>query len=266
VTSLLRRGWVRPLMACALGLGAVTAHAALFEDDEARKAILELRTRVKDGDDATKARLAELTSTSQQLNETVQQLRRSLLDLNNQLEVMRGELARLRGNDEQLLRDMTELQKRQKDAAQGLDDRVRKLEPQKVSIDGSEFVAEPDERRAYDDAMAILRAGDFDKAVSSFASFQRRYPKSGYGPSVQFWLGNAQYGKRDYRDAIASFRAFIAGSPQHPRAPEAMLALANSQAEMKDRAGARKTLDELIRTHPQSEAATAGKERLASLK
>jgi TolA-binding protein len=35
---------------------------------------------------------------------------------------------------------------------------------------------------------------------------------------------------------------------------------------MKDRAAARKTLDELIRAYPKSEAAAAGKERLASLK
>ena len=98
------------------------------------------------------------------------------------------------------------------------------------------------------------------------AAFQRRYPSSGYADSVRFWLGNALYGKRDHKEAIAAFRAFVNGAPDHPRAPEALLALANSQAEMKDTRGARRTLDELIKTYPQSEAAQAGKERLASLK
>ena len=37
-----------------------------------------------------------------------------------------------------------------------------------------------------------------------------------------------------------------------------MLAIANSQAEMKDKAGARKTLEELIKAYPKSEAAVAG--------
>jgi tol-pal system protein YbgF len=83
---------------------------------------------------------------------------------------------------------------------------------------------------------------------------------------VRFWLGNAQYGKRDYKDAIATFRAFVAGAPEHPRAPEAMLALANTQAELKDTRGARKTIDDLVKAYPRSEAAQAGKERLASLK
>jgi TolA-binding protein len=45
-----------------------------------------------------------------------------------------------------------------------------------------------------------------------------------------------------------------------------MLAIANSQAEMKDKVGARKTLDDLIKAYPKSEAAVAGKERLAALK
>jgi TolA-binding protein len=45
-----------------------------------------------------------------------------------------------------------------------------------------------------------------------------------------------------------------------------LLALANSQAEMKDPRAARKTIEELMKAYPQSEAAQAGKERLASIK
>ena len=136
----------------------------------------------------------------------------------------------------------------------------------KVTLDGREFSAEPDERKSYDDAVAMMRGGDFDKAVAALAAFQRRYPSSGYGDSVRYWLGNAQYAKRDYKEAINTFRAFVTAAPEHARAPEAMLALANSQAEMKDTKAARKTVEDLIKAYPKSEAAQAGKERLASLK
>jgi TolA-binding protein len=74
------------------------------------------------------------------------------------------------------------------------------------------------------------------------------------------------YGKRDYKEAISAFRMFVAGAPEHARAPEALLALANSQAEMKDGKAARKTIEELMKAYPDSEAAQAGKERLASIK
>jgi len=252
------RGW---LALCVLGaaLCALPARAALFEDDQARKAILDLRQRVDQNSEQLKTRLTEQ---GEQLN----QLRRSLLDLNNQLEATRAETARLRGQNEQLAREVAEMQRQQKDLQQGVDERVRKFEPQKVTVDGREFVADPEERRFYDEAMATLRKGDFAAAASAFLAFQKRYPRSGYANSVLFWLGNAQYGKREYREAMASFRGLVSAAPENPRAPEALLSLANCQLELKDGKGARKTLDELLKSYPTSEAAQAGRERLASLK
>jgi tol-pal system protein YbgF len=279
----------------ALGLLASSGpvRAGLFDDEEARKAILELRARLAAVDEASKARDAEaqqaqaqaLARQSAQLTqqmtqqmaqqmaqqaaafeELVQTLKRSILDLNGQIEGLKGELARMRGGHEQLTRDVAEVQKRQRDLSQAADDRIARLEPVKVTLDGQDFMAAPDEKRSYDEALAIMRTGDFDKALAAFAAFQRRYPGSGYAEAARFWTANALYGKRDYKEAVAAFRAFVNAAPKHPRAPEALLALANSQAEMKDRPGARKTLDELIKTYPQSEAAQAGKERLATLK
>jgi tol-pal system protein YbgF len=249
------------LVLCA-ALAASVAQAGLFDDEEARKAILDLRNRVTQ----TEARTAELAAANAQFSEQLQSLRRSLLELNNQIEAMRAEMARLRGTDEQLVRDVTELQKRQKDITQGIDDRIRKIEPQKVVVDGAEFVVEPEERRSYDEAMATLKAGEYDKAAAAFASFQKRYPSSGYVNSARFWYGNALYGKRDYKEAVTAFRGFVTAAPTHPRAPEALLALANSQVEMKDGRAARKTIEELMKTYPKSEAAQAGKERLATIK
>jgi TolA-binding protein len=81
-----------------------------------------------------------------------------------------------------------------------------------------------------------------------------------------FWLGNAQYANRDYRGAIGNFRALLTAAPDHPRAPEAVLSIANCQIELKDNTAARRTLDELVKTYPQSEAAGAAKERLARLR
>jgi tol-pal system protein YbgF len=253
-------------LAAWLGTVAGVAQAGMFDDEEARKAIVDLRNRVSQVEEQGKARAADLLATNNQLTEQIATLRRSLLDLNNQLEAMRGEIAKLRGNDEQLARDLAELQRRQKDVGQTTDERLRKLEPVKVTLDGRDFMAEPEEKRAYEDAIGAIRAGDFEKAVVLLGNFQRRYLGSPYGDSVRFWLGNAQYGKRDYKESIAAFRAFVSAAADHPRAAEALLALANSQAEMKDPKGARKTIEELIKSYPQSEAAQAGKERLATLK
>jgi tol-pal system protein YbgF len=253
-------------LAVLLAWAGNAAHAGLFDDEEARKAILDLRARIQASDENAQSKIADQGKAQAALLDQVGALRRSLLELNAQLEAQRADNARLRGTQEQLARDVAELQRLLKDVSKGLDDRLRAVEPQKVTLDGRDFSAEPEERRSHDAAMAALRSGDFDKAAGALAAFVQRYPFSGYGDSARFWLGNALYGQKNYKEAIAVFRAMVTASPNHPRTPEALLAVANCQIEMKDTRGARKTLDDLIKAHPASEAAAAGKERLGTLK
>jgi tol-pal system protein YbgF len=251
-------GPVRALRAVALAcclLGSLGAQAALFGDDEARKAILELRQRM-DAASAAQTRLVEENS----------QLRRSLLELQNQIDSLRAEIARMRGQEEQLTREVSELQRRQRDLSQGVDERLRKFEPLKVTVDGQEFLAEVAEKQEYEAALAVFRSGDFAAAQASLVNFARRYPKSGYMPSTLFWLGNAQYATRDYKEAVTNFRSMLAQAPDHSRAPEAALSIANCQIELKDSRAARRTLEELVKAYPQSEAAQAGRERLSRLR
>lgn len=255
-----------PWLAAVLILGSGAARAGLFDDEEARKAILDIRTRIQNNDDSSRAKMGELATANAALQEQVAQLRRSLLDLNTQLEAQRSDTAKLRGSQEQLARDTAELQRSVKDVSKALDDRLRLLEPQKASIDGKDFFAEPNEKRAHDNAMAALRAGDFDKAANGLAAFLQRYPTSGFADAARYWLGNALYGQKNYKEAIAVFRALVTAAPDHLRTPEALLAIANCQIEMKDNRSARKTIDELVKAFPASEAATAGKERLSTLK
>lgn len=249
----------RLLGAGLLAWASVSAQAALFEDDEARRAILELRLR-------SEAQRQDFDKEVSRASEETAQLRRSLLELQNQIEVLRAELAQQRGRNEQLARDVAELQRQQKDMTQGMEERLRKFEPVKVSVDGREFMAEQAEKRDFDAALALFRKGEFAAAQPAFAEFIKRYNQSGYVPSAFFWLGNAQYATRDYKEAVQNFRTLLTQAPDHLRAPEAVLSIANCQVELKDLKGARKTLEDLIKAYPQSEAATAAKDRLARLK
>lgn len=253
-------------VSAVLCLVTATSGAALFDDDEARKAIIDLRQRFDVlRQDVDALRLNSEQGKSRSAEDAVA-MRRSLLDLQNQLETIRSEMAKLRGLNEQLSRDLANVQRRQTDIAQGVDDRIRQFEPVKVVLDGREFVVGVEEKKDYEAALATFRQGNFPAAQSVFLEFLKRYPQSGYGPSALFWLGNAQYATRDYKQAIVNFRALIAREPEHLRAPEAVLSIANCQVELKDAPGARKTLGDLIKAYPQSEAAVAAKDRLARLK
>ena len=253
-------------LACVAGQGA---QAQLFGDDQARQAILDLRQRF-DQAVAAQNRLVDENA----------QMRRSMLDLQQQIESLRGELARSRGQEEQLTRDIADLRRGQTAAQQAQEERLRKIEAAEAArvANAPDPAAGPPpgatppeaggagERQDFDAALALFRAGDFNAAQSGFAGFIKRYPRSAQAPAALFWLGNAQYATRNYREAITNFRSLLTAAPNHPRAPEAMLSIANCQIELKDTRAARATLESLLKTYPQSEAAQAGKERLARLK
>ena len=126
----LRHATLPRLVAAGLLAGsAISAHAALFGDDEARRAIIELRQRVDS------------------LQQSQEQTRRSLLDLQSQIESLKSDQAKLRGQNEQLTRDAAELQRGQKDLAKGFDERLRQFEPVSVTVDGVEFTADRNEQQ-----------------------------------------------------------------------------------------------------------------------
>jgi tol-pal system protein YbgF len=248
---------------------SVPARGAIFEDDEARKAVLDVRQRLQTVEQINTRQnelIAESAKANAQLLEQIQTLKRSLLELNGQIESLRSEVANMRGTSEQIARDVTDLQRRQKDITQGVDDRIRRLEPIKVSVDGREFMADPEEKRQFEEALGLLRGGDYERSGAALGAFLRRYPGSGYADSARFWWGNALYATKNYKEAIVAFRTLANNAPDHPRAPEALLAIANCQLEARDTKAARVTIGELIKTYPKSEAAQAGRERLAALK
>ena len=235
---------IRAVVLAASALLAFNANAALFEDTEARRAILELRERVE------------------RQGEEIQNFQRSLLEQQNQFEALREETARLRGEKEELTQEL----RRQQELSQGVDDRLKKFEPSKVKVDGVEFMADPAETKAYEDALAVFRKGEFGAASTAFNDFVKRNPKSGYVVPSLFWLGNAQYANRDYNNAIKNFNTLLSKAPNHVRAADAMLSVANCQLDLKDIKAARKTLGDVVKTYPHTEAAAAASERLAKLK
>jgi thioredoxin-like negative regulator of GroEL len=94
-------------------------------------------------------------------------------------------------------------------SAKGFDERLRQFEPVSVTVDGVEFTADRNEQQEFEQALGMFRSGKFPEAGQAFAAFLRQWPKSGYVPSVRFWLGNSQYATRDYKNAIANFRSVM---------------------------------------------------------
>jgi tol-pal system protein YbgF len=245
------------LAAACLALAAwlpLHANAGLLDDDEARKAIIDLRAKV---DALTRDVNSRIEAKSDKT---------ATLDILNQHEQTMQEIARLRGQIEVLANQVSTIQKQQKDLYADVDLRLKKLEPQQQTIDGRQAEVMPSEKKTYDNAFALFQSGDYKGAADALEDFVKRYPSSAYAANAQYWLGNAYYAQRDYKNAIAAQEVVTTTYKDSPKAPDAMLNIASSYTELKDKKNAKKTLQQLVKNFPDSSAAQAAKDRLASLK
>lgn len=243
------------LVACCT---VTSVHAQLFGDNEARKAILDLRNQVTELDRKVNEHSTALTS-------RLEPTQRGQLELANQIEQLKTQLSQLRGQIDQLTNELATQQKRSRDLYTDLDARLKKLEPTSITLDGQTVSVDRNEQSSYDSALALFRASDFRAAVGALQSFIARYPASAYAALAQYWLGNAYYQLKDYKAAVTAQRVVVERHPDSPRAPDALLNIAASQIELNDRNGARATLNRVIKDYPNSEAVTPARERLKSL-
>ena len=214
---------------------------AILSDDEARRAILELRKSV---------------SASQA----------AILDLQNQLDKHKSENAQLRGQIESLQKQSDDLSNNQKSFYQDLDARISRLEPQNVEVEGVTGIVQAGEKSSYDEALKSFQAGQIKNADSEFTTFIRKYPSSPYLPLALYWSGNTKYALKDYKAAITQLQGLISRYPGHQRVPAATLTMANANLESGKKAIAKKLLTDLISKYPDSDAAKEAKPILAGIK
>ena len=219
-------------------LTAPSSAWALFSDDEARKAILDLRKSL---------------ATTQ-------------LELQGQIDKLKTENADLRGKIENLEKQSEDINSSQKTYYQDLDTRLGNFEPRTITIEGVSGTVQPGEKKAYEDALKSFQSGSLKKADEGFSAFIVKYPKSPYLPLALYWGGNSKYANKDYTGAINQLQNLIKKYPNHPRIPAAMVTLGNSQLESGNKVAAKKTFSEIVTKYPDTDAAKDAQQLLASTK
>ena len=226
------------LSAAVICLSVSTSAWALFSDDEARKAILDLRKSL---------------ATTQ-------------LELQGEIDKLKTESAELRGKIENLEKQGEDISSSQKTYYQDLDTRLGNFEPRTITIEGVSGTVQPGEKKAYDDALKAFQAGNLKKADEGFSAFVAKYPKSPYLPLALYWSGNSKYANKDYAGAINQLQSLIKRYPNHQRIPAAMVTLGNSQLESGNKAAAKKTFNEIIAKYPDTDAAKDAQQLIATTK
>ena len=241
---------MRPLRITLLlaSLGATTAHAGIFDDEEARRQITDQKIK-------TEARF--------------DQQAKAQLDLASQIQRQADEIARLRGQIEALNYELDTARKRQQDFYLDLDTRLRKLESQGANVAAAEGSTTPGnaadparETQDYETALGHFKATRYKEAASAFSAFVQKYPDSQLAPNAQYWLGNAWFAQRDCKKAIDAQTVVTNKYPDSAKAPDAWLAMASCQQELGNAAAAKRTLETLVAKYPNAPAAETARERL----
>jgi tol-pal system protein YbgF len=244
----------RGIWAATALAAALPAQAGIFDDEEARRQIADVRRQVE-AQAKTLARIeSEVTD------------KKALLELVNQIDALKTEIANLRGQLEVVANRTEGLDKRQKDLYVDLDTRLRKFEQARAETEKAQATAQASaqaEQQAYEAGLNQFKANNYGSAIQTLQSFISSYPQSQLASSAQYWIGNAHYALRDYKSAISAQQKLIATWPESTKAPDAMLNIASSQGEMGDPNGSRNTLRTLVSKYPNSPAAEQAKQRLA---
>lgn len=208
---------------------AISQPAQAFADDDARKAIVELRQQIR-----------TLTEANQ----------RARVQLADQIEALEQEVTRLRGDMEQLGRPSSGL------GSPGGTSGARA--PNAKSSD-------PREQSAFDQSIESFRKGQYKEATENLTAFLTLYPDSKLTPTAQFYLGSSRYASKDFKGAIVTLDAMVKRYPREARAPDALLMIAGSQFELNNRAASKATLQRIVQEYKGTPAAETAAKRIPLL-
>jgi tol-pal system protein YbgF len=264
-------------------LFSVSSHAALFDDKEARKKILEVEATMQSQNQASQAAIANLKKNQQELEAIVKG--QGLADMLNQLEALKQEIARLKGELEVASHNIEATQQRQKDLYVDTDTRLRKLEGSaapavatKAPTETTESVpaavapvatAIPNkntqEYQLLELANGLSSEFKHKDAFNAYNKFLKDYPNSTLVAEAIYGLGYSQFALKNYKSAVATQQKLLDTHPESIKAPDAMLNMANSQIQLGLVPDAKKTLRDLIAKFPTSEVIPAAQKRLKAL-
>jgi tol-pal system protein YbgF len=105
----------------------------------------------------------------------------------------------------------------------------------------------------YNAALATYRSREHGQAVLDFLDFIAKHPKHPLAGNAQYWIGEAYWAQRDYRQALVEFEKVSEYGPG--KAPDALVKIGLCHARLRDAARAEQAWQRVIREYPKSEAA-----------
>jgi tol-pal system protein YbgF len=116
-------------------------------------------------------------------------------------------------------------------------------------------------RLAYND----YQAGKFELALSSFRNFMNQYPKTELAPQAQFYIGEAEFARKNWIDAAREYDKVVQQYPKSEYAPKALFKRGMSLQALNRTADAKEAFRKLLKEHPTHELAKSARAILKEL-
>jgi tol-pal system protein YbgF len=123
-----------------------------------------------------------------------------------------------------------------------------------------------EERAAYQKAFDLLRELRYEQASAAFRDFIKKYPSSRYAHIAQYWLGEAAYARRDFKQAIQDYQALLDNHPRSGKRADSMLKIGYSYQELKRTQDSKRMMERLIELYPDSTEAGQARNQLRRMK
>ena len=116
--------------------------------------------------------------------------------------------------------------------------------------------------QAYTDAFRDKQTGKTDLAYQEFQQYLTYFPNTEYAADAQYYLGEIDYTRRNYKQAIQEFDAVLERYPDNHRTRDAHLLKGFALAKDGQRTKATQELHSLIQNFPTSEQAHRAQQAL----
>lgn len=118
----------------------------------------------------------------------------------------------------------------------------------------------------YAAALQQYQRGSLTTAQRAFQDFVQRYANHESAPDARFFLADILEQQDKPQEAIEAFRQVSELHPSSARVPDALYRAALLHIELGNRAEARRLLDRVVNTYPESNAAGPAREKLREIR
>lgn len=117
----------------------------------------------------------------------------------------------------------------------------------------------------YQSAYRDYQKGNYDLAIQGFEDFLQENSSSELADNAAYWIGEALYSQKKYREAIQQFDAVINTYSKSDKVPASLLKKGYAYVELGQKAQGIVQLQYVIHEHPRAQEASLAKQKLKTL-